>query len=168
MVTVINFLILFFILLIMYQIYLNYFRTSIREGMLDVIPSFVPTFSPNMSPTASPEANPTNEMLPNLTVNQVYRQYDKKISDNTFLLAQQNAGNIEYLKQRVNTIQDMADEVNQLSSDVDSLQQQVTGLVQANTQYTTQNLGTEPPEISGAVEDTTTQTSTNFITPDEE
>jgi hypothetical protein len=127
MVTVINLLILFFILLIGYQLYLNYFRTTVKEGMLDVIPSFVPTFAPTQSPTA----NPTNEMLPNLTVNQVYRQYDKKISDNTFLLAQQNAGNIEYLKQRVNVIQDMADEVNQLSSDVDSLQQQVSGLVQA-------------------------------------
>lgn len=164
MVTIINFLIVFFILLITYQIYLNYFSTRIREGMLDVIPSFIPTFSPNMSPTASPTANPTNEMLPNLTVNQVYRQYDKKISDNTFLLAQQNAGNIEYLKERVNTIQDMADEVNQLSSDVDALQQQVSGLVQANTQYTTQNLGTTPPEISGAVEDTTTPTTSSLVT----
>jgi uncharacterized protein YoxC len=164
MVTVINLLILFFILLIGYQIYLNYFRTTVIEGMLDVIPSFVPTFSPNMSPTESPIANPTNEMLPNLTVNQVYRQYDKKISDNTFLLAQQNAGNIEYLKQRVNVIQDMADEVNQLSSDVDSLQQQVSGLVQANTQYTTQNLGTTPPDISGAVDSNTTQSTTDFVT----
>lgn len=164
MVTVINCLILFFILLIMYQIYLNYFRTRVIEGMLDVIPSFVPTFSPNMSPTASPTASPTNEMLPNLTVNQVYRQYDKKISDNTFLLAQQNAGNIEYLKQRVNDIQDMADEVNKLSSNVDSLQEQMDGLVQANTQYTSQNLGTTPPQISGAAEDTTTSSSSDFVT----
>jgi uncharacterized protein YoxC len=160
MVTVINFLILFFILLILYQIYLNNFRITVVEGMLDVVPSFVPTFSPNISPSASP----TNEMLPNLTVNQVYRQYDKKISDNTFLLAQQNAGNIEYLKQRVNDIQDTADEVNKLSSDVDSLQQQVNGLVQANQQYTSQNVGTSPPEISGAVEDNTTTTSTSFVT----
>jgi hypothetical protein len=166
MVTVINCLILFFILLIMYQIYLKYFRTRIIEGMLDVVPSFVPTFSPNMSPTASPVASPTNEMLPNLTVNQVYRQYDKKISDNTFLLAQQNAGNIEYLKERVNTIQDMADEVNKLSSNVDALQEQMNGLIQANAQYTSQNLGTTPPQISGAVEDTTAPSSTDFITAD--
>jgi len=160
MITVINLLILFFILLIGYQIYLNYFRTTVIEGMLDVVPSFVPTFAPNQSPTA----NPTNEMLPNLTVNQVYRQYDKKISDNTFLLAQQNAGNIEYLKERVNVIQDMADEVNQLSSDVDALQQQVNGLIQANQQYTSQKVGTTPPEITGAVDDNTTATSTNLVT----
>jgi hypothetical protein len=168
MVTVINCLILFFILLIMYQIYLNYFRTSIREGMLDVVPSFVPTFSPNMSPTASPIANPTNEMLPNLTVNQVYRQYDKKISDNTFLLAQQNAGNIEYLKERMNDTQEKTDDVNKLRSDVDALQQQITGLIQANAQYTSQNLGTTPPQISGAVDATTTISASDFITPDEE
>jgi methyl-accepting chemotaxis protein len=105
-------------------------------------------------------------MLPNLTVNQVYRQYDKKISDNTFLLAQQNAGNIEYLKERVNTIQDMADEVNKLSSNVDALQEQMNGLIQANAQYTSQNLGTTPPQISGAVEDTTAPSSTDFITAD--
>lgn len=127
MVIVINLLILFFILLIGYQIYLNYFRTTFVEGMSD-----------------------------DSTVGQVYRQYDKKIADNTFILAQQNAGNIEYLKQRVNDVQDTADEVKQLSSDVDSLQQQVNGLVQANSQYTSQNLGTTPPDISGAVDSDTT------------
>jgi uncharacterized protein YoxC len=102
--------------------------------------------------------------LPDSTVDQVYTHYNKKIADNTFLLAQQNAGNIEYLKQRVNSIQDMADEVNQLSSNVDSLQQQVDGLVQANTQYVSQNLGTTPPQISGAAEDNTTPSSTDFVT----
>ena len=98
------------------------------------------------------------------TSDPVYIHYDKKIADNTLILAQQNAGNIEYLKQRVNDIQDMADEVNKLSSTVDSLQQQVDGLVQANTQYTSQNLGTTPPQISGAAGDNTTPSSTDFVT----
>jgi len=105
MLTIINLLILFFILLIAYQFFLAYFKTSIVEGMLDVVPTFEPVFSPTMNPTAAPTASPTNEMLPNLTINQVYRQYDKKIADNTFLMSQQNAGNIEYLKQRVEAIQ---------------------------------------------------------------
>ena len=157
---VIHFLILFFILLLLHQFIHLIFKQKIVEGMGDVVEAINPT----VESTSSPSASPTNEMLPNLTVNQVYRQYDKKISDNTFLLAQQNAGNIEYLKERVNTIQDMADEVNQLSSDVDALQQQVSGLVQANTQYTSQNLGTTPPEISGAVEDNTTPTTSSLVT----
>lgn len=137
MATVINCLILFFIVLVSYQIYLKFFRTGHREGMTD-------------------DADTTDT---------VYLNYDKKIADNTFILAQQNAGNIEYLKQRVNSIQDMADEVSQLSSNVDSLQQQVSGLVQANTQYTSQNLGTTPPDISGAVSDSTTPTATTLVEP---
>ena len=135
MVIVINCLILFFIVLVSYQIYFKYFKTGIREGMTD---------------TSDP----------------AYINYDKKIADNALILAQQNAGNIEYLKQRINDIQDMADEVNQLSSNVDSLQQQVSGLVQANTQYTSQNIGTTPPDISGAVEDNTAPSSANFVTDD--
>ena len=152
MLTIINLLILFFILLIAYQFFLAYFKTSIVEGMLDVVPTFEPVFSPTMNPTAAPTATPTNEMLPNLTINQVYRQYDKKIADNTFLMSQQNAGNIEYLKQRVEAIQGIFGQVQDLSANVSVLQTQMDGLVQANTQYTTQMVGTQPPQITGDVD----------------
>jgi hypothetical protein len=152
MLTIINLLILFFILLIAYQFFLAYFKTSIVEGMLDVVPTFEPVFSPTMNPTAAPTASPTNEMLPNLTINQVYRQYDKKIADNTFLMSQQNAGNIEYLKQRVEAIQGIFGQVQDLSANVSALQTQMDGLVQANTQYTTQMIGTQPPQITGDVD----------------
>jgi hypothetical protein len=152
MLTIINLLILFFILLIAYQFFLAYFKTSIVEGMLDVVPTFEPVFSPTMNPTAAPTASPTNEMLPNLTINQVYRQYDKKIADNTFLMSQQNAGNIEYLKQRVEAIQGIFGQVQDLSANVSVLQTQMDGLVQANTQYTTQMVGTQPPQITGDVD----------------
>lgn len=161
MLSLLNILIIFFILLILYQLFLAHFNNSIIEGMMDVVP------------TISPTSSPTNEMLPNLTVNQVYRQYDKKISDNTFLLAQQNAGNIEYIKQRIDDVQGMNKQVQDLSANVQALQEQVDGLVQANSQYTSQMVGTEPPEISGAVEDTTeetteetfsTDTTSNFVT----
>lgn len=152
MLTIINLLILFFILLIAYQIFLACFKPSIVEGMLDVVPTFEPVFSPTMNPTAAPTASPTNEMLPNLTINQVYRQYDKKIADNTFLMSQQNAGNIEYLKQRVEAIQGIFGQVQDLSANVSALQTQMDGLVQANTQYTTQMIGTQPPQITGDVD----------------
>ena len=147
MLSLLNILIIFFILLILYQLFLAHFNNSIVEGMMDVVP------------TISPTSSPTNEMLPNLTVNQVYRQYDKKISDNTFLLAQQNAGNIEYLKERINDVQGMNKQVQDLSANVQALQEQVDGLVQANSQYTSQMVGTEPPEISGAIEDTAEETT---------
>jgi len=147
MLSLLNILIIFFILLILYQLFLAHFNNSIVEGMMDVVP------------TISPTSSPTNEMLPNLTVNQVYRQYDKKISDNTFLLAQQNAGNIEYLKERINDVQGMNKQVQDLSANVQALQEQVDGLVQANSQSTSQMVGTEPPEISGAIEDTAEETT---------
>ena len=103
MLTTINFLIIFFSFLISYQIILAYFKSNVIEGMMDVVPTISPTFAPS--------AAPINEMLPNLTINQVYRQYDKKIADNTFLLAQQNAGNIEYLKGRINDVQGIFNQV---------------------------------------------------------
>ena len=157
MLTLLNILILFFIMLILYQLFLVHFQSNIIEGMMDVVPT--------ISPTSSPTASPTNQMLPNLTVNQVYRQYDKKIADNTFLLAQQNAGNIEYMKQRIDDVQGMYQQIQDLSGNVQALQDQVNGLVQANQEYTSQMVGTEPPQISGAVEEPTTSSSeTNFIT----
>lgn len=131
-------LILFFIILIVYQIFLAYFQHSkIVEGMLDVVP------------TLSPQFIPTNEMLPNLNFTQVYKQYDKEISHNTFLMAQQNAGNIEYLKQRIDAVQNMYQQVRDLSANVTSLSTQVNGLVQSQQQYATQVSGGTPPTVTG-------------------
>lgn len=132
---------LFFIMLIIYQIFLAYFQQKTVEGMLDLVPTLAPQFNPT--------ANPTNEMLPNLQFTQVYKQYDKQISHNTFLMAQQNAGNIEYLKQRIDAVQNMNTQVQDLSANVASLQSQVTSLVQSQQQYATQIAGSAPPAVSG-------------------
>lgn len=154
MLTLINFLIIFFCFLILYQVFLAYFNLSIVEGMMDVVP------------TISPTAAPTNQMLPNLTINQVYRQYDKKIADNTFMLAQQNAGNIEYLKQRIDSVQGMNQQVQDLSGNVQTLQTQVNGLVQAQQDYANQMTGGTAPEVSGTVpaEGSNVQDTSNLIT----
>jgi len=131
-------LILFFIILIVYQIFLAYFQhPKIVEGLLDMVP------------TLSPQFIPTNEMLPNLNFTQVYKQYDKEISHNTFLMAQQNAGNIEYLKQRIDAVQNMFQQVRDLSANVTSLSTQVNGLVQSQQQYATQVSGDTPPTVTG-------------------
>lgn len=158
MLTLINFLILFFSFLIFYQIILANYKPLILEGMMDVVPTISPTFTPT--------AAPTNQMLPNLTINQVYRQYDKKIADNTFMLAQQNAGNIEYLKQRIDTIQGMNQQVQDLSGNVQTLQTQVDGLVQAQKDYVDQMTGGTAPEISGVTpeEGSNVQDTSNLIT----
>ena len=164
MLTIINLLIIFFIFLIIYQIILAYFKSSIIEaklplveGMMDV----VPTISPSFTPTSSP----SNQMLPNLTINQVYRQYDKKIADNTFMLAQQNAGNIEYLKQRIDAVQGMNQQVQDLSGNVQLLQTQVDGLLQAQQDYANQMTGGTAPEVTGTVEEgEEAPSSSSFVT----
>ena len=131
-------LILFFIILIVYQIFLAYFQhPKIVEGLLDMVP------------TLSPQFIPTNEMLPNLQFTQVYKQYDKEISHNTFLMAQQNAGNIEYLKQRIDAVQNMYQQVRDLSANVTGLTTQVNGLVQSQQQYATQISGGTTPTVTG-------------------
>ena len=154
------FLIIFFLYIISLQLIYSNTSSPIIEGMLDVVPSFVPTFSPTMNPTAAP----TNEMLPNLTINQVYRQYDKKIADNTFLMSQQNAGNIEYLKQRIDAVQGIFDEVQDISGNVAALQDQMNGIIIAQQQYATQITGGGTvPNITGATSDSTVDTS-NLVT----
>ena len=158
MLSVINFLILFFILLITFQIILAYSKSSVIEGMMDVVPTISPTFTPTSSPS--------NEMLPNLTINQVYRQYDKKIADNTFLMSQQNAGNIEYLKGRIDDVQGMYKQVQDLSGNVQALQEQVNGLITAQQDYATQMTGGVAPDITGAttLEDEEPLDTNNFVT----
>ena len=153
MLTIINLLIIFFMFLIIYQIILAYFKSPIIEGMMDVVP------------TISPTAAPTNQMLPNLTINQVYRQYDKQIADNTFMLAQQNAGNIEYLKQRMDAVQGMNQQVQDLSGNVQTLQTQVDGLLQAQQDYANQMTGGTAPEVTGTTEEgEEAPSSSSFVT----
>jgi hypothetical protein len=165
MLTVVNLLIIFFIFLILYQIILAYFKESIIEaklplveGMMDV----VPTISPQFIPTAAP----SNQMLPNLTINQVYRQYDKQIADNTFMLAQQNAGNIEYLKQRIDNVQGIFQQLQDLSGNVQSLQTQVNGLVGTQQEYASNMTGGSAPEVTGTSDssDSTTTDTSNLVT----
>ena len=139
-------LIIFFIIVIIYQIFLAHFQKKNIEGMMDVIP----TISPQFIPTNNPVSSPVNEMLPNLTFTQVYKQYDKQISHNTFMLAQQNAGNIEYLKQRIEDVMGLKNQIQDLSGNVAALQSQVNGLVTAQQQYATQISGSSAPQISGA------------------
>ena len=120
MLTFINCLILFFILLIMYQIFLAYFK--IAEGLQ----------------------------------NQTYQPYDTNNPSNALILAQQNAGNIEVLKQLIDSVMGLNKEVNDISGNVATLQDQVNGIVQAQQQYATQMSGGNTPSINGAVPDDTT------------
>jgi hypothetical protein len=117
MLTLINTLIIFFIILISYQIILG------------------------------------NYILEGLQNNTTYQQYDTNNPSNALILAQQNAGNIEYIKQRIDAVQGMSQQFQDLSGNVASLQEQVNGLVSAQQQYASQMTGGTPPNITGTTSD---------------
>jgi len=91
-----------------------------------------------------------NHLIEGLETGKSYKNYDTNNPENALILAQQNAGNIEYLKGRIQDIQGMNKQVQDLSGNVQTLQEQVSGLVTAQQQYATQMTGGSPPDISGA------------------
>ena len=95
-----------------------------------------------------------------------YKPYDTNNPNNALILAQQNAGNINYLKERLDKFDGIYQEVQDLSGNVVALQTQVDGLVQAQKDYADQLTGGTAPEISGAVDEsgTTPEDTTNLIT----
>ena len=97
-----------------------------------------------------------------------YQSYDTNNPNNAFILSQKNAGNIEYLKERLNSIQSSSlnKQFQDLSGNVQTLQTQVNGLVQAQQQYATQMTGGTAPVVTGATSDDTSVdgTSSNLVT----
>jgi len=112
-------LILFFLLLIIYQIILA-ISGNLREGL---------------------ENTNTN--------NSSYKEYDTKGPSGANILAEQNAGNIAYLKQRLDELMDLKGTVMDVCGNIIQLQQQVNGLVQQQSNAMTQIAGDKPVSISG-------------------
>jgi predicted PurR-regulated permease PerM len=79
-----------------------------------------------------------------------YKEYDTEDPNNVMILAQQNAGNIEVLKQQFDNITGLKQQVDDISGNMVNLTKQVDDLVQAQEDYLAQNLPAEPPEITGA------------------
>ena len=145
MLTLINILIVFFVLLIAYQIFLAYYKNAILEGVTTI----------NNTSTTTNDINLTNE----------YKDYDTNDPKNALILAQQNAGNISYIKQRLDNVQNMYNQFQDLSGNVAALQTQVNGLVTAQQQYATQMTGGTAPNITGATtSDTSSIDTSNLIT----
>ena len=116
MLTLVNILIVFFITLIVFQLFL---ANHIREG---------------------------------LQTSNTYKSYNTNNEKNALILAQQNAGNIGYLNDKMKEVQPLLTQIQDLSGNVQTLQTQVNGLVTAQQQYATQLTGGSAPNISGATE----------------
>jgi hypothetical protein len=131
MLTLVNLLILFFTILVIYQIFLAYFGDSIIEGL-------------------------TN------TDGEEYKPYDS----DPMILARQNAGNIIVIKGQLDDMLGLKQQVQDLSSNVISLQSQVTSLVNSQNDYANQMTGGTEPQVSGTTTDETStdETSTDLTT----
>jgi len=90
--------------------------------------------------------------------NKQYVQYDTNNPSNSLILSQQNAGNIAYLKDRIDDIGNLSKTVQDLSGNYTTLQGQVNQLVLSQQQYTSQMTGGTPPKITGVI---STDDSTN-------
>ena len=111
-------LIIFFTLLLIYQLFLATFE-KIREGVEN---------------------------------SKVYKEYDKNDSSNTnsaMILAQQNAGNIEFLKEQISGLNLLDKKVTDLSVSVVGLNEQINQIGKQQAVQAQTLVGSQPLEITG-------------------
>lgn len=82
-----------------------------------------------------------------------FQSYDTNNPNNAMILAQQNAGNILYLRDRIDNSSGLYQQVQDISGNVQTLQTQVNDLVQAQQDYANQMTGGVAPEITGTTTD---------------
>jgi methyl-accepting chemotaxis protein len=81
---------------------------------------------------------------------ETYEDYDLSADSQCMILANQNAGNISYLKQRVDELANIQSMIYDLSMNVDELNTEMSGVVQQQMDYAEEIAGgTTPYEISG-------------------
>uniref|UniRef100_A0A6C0JJZ6 Uncharacterized protein n=1 Tax=viral metagenome TaxID=1070528 RepID=A0A6C0JJZ6_9ZZZZ len=124
----VNVLIIFFIILIFYQVFLSNISNMVYKMTNGIIEGM------DTTTTSS---------------SQEYQPYDMNNPNNALILAQQNAGNIQVLKQQVDKVLGLDKEVQDISGNLATLTTQVTNLMTAQQQYAQTNLPSSPPEVTG-------------------
>ena len=132
-------LIIIFVVIIISQIFFG--RQTLVEGMDDATTSSTTdtTTTPSTTDTASTPS----------TTDASYKPYNLNDPNNSLILSQQNAGNINYLKGRIDELSGVKKDVDELKQNVSSMQTQIDGLVQQQADFGTQIAGSTPPDISG-------------------
>jgi hypothetical protein len=116
----IQIIILFFILLIGFQIY-SMWQPSI-EGLENAEVQ-------NLGDTSSEEPTATTDS------SLKYQPYNKNDPNSALILSQQNAGNIEYLKGRVTDLDKSSKKIDAMSQNMGSMQTQIDAMVQQQAEY---------------------------------
>ena len=88
-----------------------------------------------------------------------YQPYNINDPNNSLILSQQNAGNIEVLKGRMDDYSDLQNNINNkvvtMQQSIDSMQTQLDGLVQQQADYAQDIAGSAPVEVTGTDVETT-------------
>jgi hypothetical protein len=113
-------------LLIAYQMFLSFNTNTLIEGL----------------------ENTTNNTNTN-TNTQQYKPYNLGDPNNALILAQQNAGNIEVLKGRIDAQDGLKEKVDNIQQNINSIQTQMDGLVQQQADFAQQIAGSTPPTVTG-------------------
>lgn len=82
--------------------------------------------------------------------NEQYEQYNMNDPNNVLILAKQNAGNIEFLKGQVETLNKLKTTVDDLDVRVTDLEQNVVDLMQQQKDYANELTGGKEANITGA------------------
>jgi len=117
-------LIVVFVIIILWQIFLG--DNKMIEGM-------------------DTETNTTNTS----SSSTMYQPYNLNDPNNALILSQQNAGNIDFLKTRIDDLQNIKKDVDDLKLNVSSMQTQIDALVQQQADFGQELVGTETPTITG-------------------
>jgi hypothetical protein len=95
--------------------------------------------------------------------NNSYQEYD---GNDALILSKQNAANIEFLKQKFDGINELQNEVGDISGNVAALQTQVDGLVQGQQDYAN-NVTSSNSELSTSYDEEPDDTNnTDMTNPD--
>ncbi len=142
-----SFLIVFFALLVCVSMYsfftpLHFFSLcafNLREGMTDAVDD------DDDGTNNGSEVEPTKEEEDD----DDFKKYDTNDPNNALILAQQNAGNIMSLEQKIETQQAFVQRLDDLENTVENQQTQLDGLVEQQAQYAQDISASEPVEITG-------------------
>jgi hypothetical protein len=121
------FLIVFFLILFAYKLFLYIFKDPLIEGL------------------ETQDTTKTEEI-------KEYQPYNVSDPNNSLILAQQNAGNIEVLKGRIDKLDGIKERVDTMQQNMDTMQVQIDGLVQQQADYAQELAGDSPVEVTGTGE----------------